>query len=96
MTDNEFNNARKAAVNALIIWAKTGTGEITMLDAVNEYLKSCGANIPSIGGKETILAHRKIAVNRLAIDCIHALCKEECSKIDRKLDAIARNVASVS
>ena len=68
MTDNEFNNARKAAINALISWAKTGTSELTMRESVNEYLEVSGANRPSIGGEETILAHRKIAANRLAID----------------------------
>ena len=39
-------------------------------------------NRPSIGGKETILAHIKIAVNRLAVDCIYTLSKEELSKVD--------------
>lgn len=95
MTDT-YNNTRKVAVDSIIEWATTGTGEIAMRNAVNEYLESCGANIPSIGGKETILAHRKIAANRLAIDCIHALSKEECSKVDRELDAIAQNVEFVS
>ncbi len=36
-----------------------------------------------------ILAHRKIAANRLAIDCIYALSKEELSKVDRELEGIA-------
>ena len=47
---------------------------------------------PSIGGEETILAHRKIAANRLAIDCIYALSKEELSKVDRDLEVIDCNV----
>ena len=71
MTDNEYSKARKAAVDALIYWAKTGMREFTMRDAVNDYLEASGANRPSIGGEETILAHRKIAANRLAIDCIY-------------------------
>lgn len=94
MTDNEFNNARKAAINALISWAKTGTSELTMRESVNEYLEVSGANHPSIGGEETILVHRRIAVNRLAIDCIHALSKEELSKLDGELDAIAADFQS--
>ena len=103
MTDNEYSKTRKAAVDALIYWAKTGMREFTMRDAVNDYLEASGANRPSIGGEETILAHRKIAanrrtkhgrvtstarilcharrrkktLNRLAIDCIYALSKEE-------------------
>jgi len=78
MTDNEYSKARKAAVDALIYWAKTGMREFTMRDAVNDYLEASGANRPSIGGKETILAHRKIAANRLAIDCIY---NSFCNKI---------------
>ena len=87
MTDNEYSKTRKAAVDALIYWAKTGMGEFTMRDAVNEYLEASGANRPSIGGEETILAHRKIAANRLAIDCIYAL-----SKVDRELEGIVSNL----
>ena len=59
-----------------------------MRDAVNNYLEASGANRPSIGGEETIFAHRKIAANRLAIDCIYALSKEELSKVDRELENI--------
>ena len=64
MTDNEYSKTRKAAVDALIYGAKTGLREFTMRDAVNDYLEASGANRPSIGGEETILAHRKIAANR--------------------------------
>ena len=88
MTDNQYSKSRKVAVDALIYWAKTGMREFTMRDAVNDYLEASGANRPSIGGEETILAHRKIAANRLAIDCIYALPKEELSKVDRELEGI--------
>ena len=88
MTDNQYSKTRKAAVDALIFWAKTGMREFTMRDAVNDYLEASSANRPSIGGKETILAHRKIAANRLAIDCIYALSKDELSKVDRELEGI--------
>ena len=88
MTDNEYSKTRKAAADALIYWAKTGMRQFTMCDAVNNYLEASGANRPSIGGEETILAHRKIAANRLAIDCIYALSKEELSKVDRELEGI--------
>ena len=59
MSEQENNSPRQAAVNALISWAKTGWGYYSMRDAVDNYLESCGANRPSIGGEETILAHRK-------------------------------------
>ena len=65
MTDNEYSKARKVAADALIYWAKTGMRQFTMRDAVNDYLEASGANRPSIGGEGTILAHRKIAANRL-------------------------------
>ena len=88
MTEHDYSKTRKAAVDALIYWAKTGMRQFTMRDAVNNYLEASGANRPSIGGEETIFAHRKIAANRLAIDCIYALSKEELSKVDRELENI--------
>lgn len=93
MTDNEYRKTRKAATDALIYWAKTGMRQFTMHDAVNDYLEASGANRPSIGGTEAILARRKIAANRLAIDCIYALSKEELSKVDRELEEIAVDVS---
>ena len=92
MTDNKYSKTKKAAIDALIYWAKTGMREFTMRDAVNDYLEASGANRPSIGGEETILAHRKIAANRLEIDCSYALSKEELSKVDKELERIVSNV----
>ena len=94
MIENTYNNTRKAAAAALICWAKTGMKHSTMRDAVNDYLEASGANRPSIGGEETILAHRKMAVNRLAIDCSYDLSKEELSKVDRELEVIAADFHS--
>ena len=94
MTNNEYYKTRKAAADALIYWAKTGMRQFTMSDAVNNYLEASGTNRPSIGGEETIFAHRKIAANRLAIDCIYALSKEELSKVDKELEEIVLNVPS--
>ena len=87
---------KEAAVNALIEWATTGEGAITMREAVNEYLEVSGANLPTIGGEESILARRRIAASRLAIDCIYALSKEELSRLDKELEMIACSVGSVS
>ena len=92
MSEQQNNSPRQAAVNALISWAKTGWGYYSMRDAVDNYLELCRANRPSIGGEDTILAHRKIAASRLAIDCIYALSKEELSKVDRELEGIVSNV----
>ena len=88
MTEQDYRKTTKAAVYALIYCSKTGMRQFTMRDAVNDYLEASDANRPSIGGKETILAHRKIAANRLAIDCIYALSKDELSKVDRELEGI--------
>ena len=96
MTEHDYSKTRKAAVDALIYWAKTGMRQFTMRDAVNDYLEASGANRPSIGGEETILAHRKIAANRLAIDCIYALSKEELSKVDRELEGIVSDVPKLN
>ena len=92
MSEQQNNCPRQAAVNALINWAKTGWGYYSMRGAVDNYLESCGVNRPSIGGEETILAHRKIAANRLAIDCIYVLSKEELSKVDMALEGIVSNI----
>ena len=89
MTDNEYRKTRKAAVDALIYWAKTGMRQFSMRDAVNNHLEASGANRPST---EAILARRKIAANRLAIDCLYALSKDELSKVDRELEDIVENV----
>lgn len=83
-----YNKTKEAAINALIEWVQTGMGELTMRDAVNDYLESCGANLPSIGGEETVLARRKMAVNRLLIDCLYALSKDEIDKVERELESI--------
>ena len=92
MNEQQNNSPRQAAVNALISWAKTCCGYYSMRDVVDNYLESCGANRPAIGGEKTILAHRKIAANRLAIDCIYALSKEELSKVDRELEGIVEDL----
>lgn len=89
-----YNKTKEAAINALISWAKTGTSEITMRESVNEFLDASGANLASIGGEETILSHRRMAVNRLAIDCSYALTKEELSKVDKELKGIAADFQS--
>ena len=63
-----------------------------MRDAVNDNLEASGANRPSIDDEEIFLALRKIAANRLAIDCIYALSKEKLSKVDRELEGIVGNL----
>lgn len=92
MAKNELSEIRETAEKSLINWAKTGYGYYSMRDAVNSYLEACGANRPTLGGDESILARRRIATNRLAIDCIYALSKDELSKLDRELELVANNI----
>ena len=40
MTEHDYSKTRKAAVDALIYWAKTGMRQFTMRDAVNDYLEA--------------------------------------------------------
>lgn len=60
MTDNEYRKTRKAAVDALIYWAKTGMRQFTMRDAVNNHLEASGANRPppSVAPKPSSLAEK--------------------------------------
>ncbi len=64
-------------VDFFVCIVNTCTRYYSMHDAVDNYLKSCGANRPSIGGEETILAHRKIAANRRTKHGQSIPCKEE-------------------
>ena len=84
MHDCNIQQDKKNSCRCPYHWAKTGMREFTMRDAVNDYLEASGANRPSIGGEETILAHRKIAANRRtkhgqSIElCLNTMpCKEE-------------------
>lgn len=94
MKDSEYTQTRKTAINAINHWATTGLGQFTMCDIVSTCLEASDANRSSIGGEEAILAHRKIAANRLAIDCIYALSKEELSKVNRELEEFVLYVPS--
>ena len=89
---NEYERTTKQQSKTSSRQCPNQRGYYSMRDAVDNYLELCGANRPSIGGEDTILAHRKIAASRLAIDCIYALSKEELSKVDRELEGIVSNV----
>ena len=86
--NERVDKRRRSAADALVGWAKAGHGEFNMRDSVVNYLESCGVNRPSIGGKETVLARRKMTVNRLLIDCLYALSKDEIDKVERELESI--------
>ena len=51
MTDNEYSKTRKAAVDALIYWAKTGMREFTMRDAVKSIWRRAVQTAPPLVAK---------------------------------------------
>ena len=42
--------------------------------------------------EESDIAHRKILAQKVAIDCIHALNKEQLERLDKVLDEIAKDI----
>lgn len=57
MTDSEYIKTSNCRCPYKL--GKTGIRQFAMREAVNDYLEASGANRSSIGGEETILAHRK-------------------------------------
>ena len=50
MKNEGLDKLKNEAVNALVRWGKTGLGLYSMRNAVNTYMKACGAdNIPFAG-----------------------------------------------
>lgn len=76
MNNKETDNARTEAVAAIVKWAKTRVGYFPMRNAVNNYMEAIGANRASIDGEEGTLAHRRIAAQGLAIECISKLTSD--------------------
>lgn len=92
MNIKEIDKARTEAVTALVKWAKTRVGYFPMRNAVNNYMEAIGANCMPMNGEEGILAHRKIAAQGLAIECISKLTSDQLSRVDRELDYIAKDI----
>ena len=80
------------AVNALINWAKNRWGYYSMRNTVNNYLESVVQPPLYRWQKDHHREQKNIAANRLTIDCIYALSKEELSKVDRELEGIVGNL----
>lgn len=60
-------------------------------DSFNDYYKSiCTPGIKT--SEESEIAHRKILAQKVAIDCIHALNKEQLEQLDKVLDGIAKDI----
>ena len=63
-----------------------------MRNTVNNYLESVVQPPLYRWQKDHHREQKNIAANRLTIDCIYALSKEELSKVDRELEGIISNV----
>ena len=68
------------------------TGIRWLEDSFNEYYKA----ISTPGAKispEAEISHRQILAQKVAIDCIHALNKEQLEQLDKVLDGIAKDLS---
>lgn len=88
----EIDNIRTEAARALVKWAKSRVGYFPMRNAVNNYMDAIGANRMPINGEEGLVAHRKIAAQGLAIECIPKLNSDQLSRVDRELDCIVNDI----
>ena len=60
-------------------------------DSFNDYYNAIST--PGIKiSEESDIAHRKILAQKVAIDCIHALNKEQLEQLDKVLDGIAKDI----
>jgi len=91
--NKEIERARTEAVATLVKWAKTRVGYFPMRSAVNNYMETTGVNRLPMNGEEGLIAHRKIAAQGLAIECISRLNSEQFSRVDRKLDCIVNDIS---
>lgn len=58
--------AEREAAEAIILFAKTGHSELTMLDRAERYMELSGANAPTVGGIASNISRRRICVQRLS------------------------------
>lgn len=75
MRTTEFEAKKEQAVKLSVLWAKTGLRELSMRDAVNDYIEATGAN----------LYGRRAVALRVSIEAINSLNKDELQRLDRKL-----------
>ena len=92
MTDAQLSQEREQTRQLILNWATTGRGELTMRSQVNRYMEHFGCNNST--NEETVLGHRRLVAQRLTIDCINPLSREQLAKVERELNRIAENDAS--
>ena len=68
------------------------TGIAWLRDSFNEYYDAISTPGIKISEDATI-NHRQILAQKVAIDCIHALDKEQLQQLDKVMDEIANNTS---
>ena len=83
--DNRIEAKKEQAVKLSVLWAKTGLRELSMRDAVNDYIEATGANHAIDNDEQAILYGRRAVALRVSIEAINSLNKDELQRLDRKL-----------
>ena len=85
MRTTEYEAKKEQAVKLSVLWAKTGLRELSMRDAVNDYIEATGANHAIDNDEQAILYGRRAVALRVSIEAINSLNKDELQRLDRKL-----------
>ena len=86
MKNEGLDKLKNEAVNALVRWGKIGLGLYSMRDAVNAYMKACGADkIPFDGINVS---------DGLLIHCIAPLSREQLYKVKMELNQISNSITT--
>ena len=85
MRTTELEAKKEQAVRLSVLWAKTGLREISMRDAVNDYIKATGANHAIDNDEQAIMYGRRAVALKVSIEAINGLTKDELHRLDRKL-----------
>lgn len=85
MRTTEFEAKKEQAVKLSVLRAKTGLRELSMRDAVNDYIEATSANHAIDNDEQAILYGRRTVALRVSIEAINSLNKDELQRLDRKL-----------
>ena len=94
MKNEGLDKLKNEAVNALVRWGKIGLGLYSMRDAVNAYMKACGADKIPFDGINGIREKRKIVSDGLLIHCIAPLPREQLYKVKMELNQISNSITT--
>ncbi len=88
MRTTELEAKKEQAVKRSVLWAKTGLRELSMRDAVNDYIEATGANHAIDNDEQAIMYGRRAVALKVSIEAISSLTKDELHRLDRKLTEI--------